>query len=195
MSNTPTIETERLILRRFTSSDLEALFAILKDPIVNRFLPWFPVTSLAETKAFYEQRYAPVYQAEHGYAYAICLKEDNVPIGYVNIGIQEPHDLGYALSQKFWHQGITSEAAQAVVARAKADGIPYITATHDRLNPNSGLVMRKLGMSYRYSYEELWMPKKIKVIFRLYQINFTAPQDFTYQKYWEQYHNHFVEQI
>ena len=100
MSNTPTIETERLILRRFTSSDLEALFAILKDPIVNRFLPWFPVTSLAETKAF-EQRYAPVYQAEHGYAYAICLKEDNVPIGYVNIGTKEPHDLGYALSQKF----------------------------------------------------------------------------------------------
>lgn len=195
MSNTPTIETERLILRRFTSSDLEALFAILRDPIVNRFLPCFPVTSLAETKAFYEQRYAPVYQAEHGYAYAICLNEDNVPIGYVNIGIQEPHDLGYALSQKFWHQGITSEAAQAVVARAKADGIPYITATHDRLNPNSGLVMRKLGMSYRYSYEELWMPKEIKVIFRLYQLNFTVPKDFTYQKYWEQSPHHFVEQI
>ena len=42
MSNTPTIETERLILRRFTPKDLEALFAILKDPIDNRFLPWFP---------------------------------------------------------------------------------------------------------------------------------------------------------
>ena len=41
--NTPTIETERLILRKFTEEDLNALFLILKDEEVNKFLPWYPV--------------------------------------------------------------------------------------------------------------------------------------------------------
>ena len=29
--NTPTLETERLILRKFTKQDMDALFLILKD--------------------------------------------------------------------------------------------------------------------------------------------------------------------
>lgn len=37
--NTPALETERLILRRFTERDMEALFLILKDEEANRFLP------------------------------------------------------------------------------------------------------------------------------------------------------------
>ena len=38
--NTPALETERLILRKFTEKDMEALFLILKDEEVNQFLPW-----------------------------------------------------------------------------------------------------------------------------------------------------------
>lgn len=37
--NTPALETERLILRKFTENDIEALFFILKDEDVNKFLP------------------------------------------------------------------------------------------------------------------------------------------------------------
>ena len=50
--NTPTLETERLILRKFTEDDLEALFLILKDEEVNKFLPWYPMKDLEETKSF-----------------------------------------------------------------------------------------------------------------------------------------------
>lgn len=32
--------------------------------------------------------------------------------------------------------------------------------------------MRRLGMTYRYSYEELWQPKGFPVTFRLYQVDF-----------------------
>ena len=39
LMNTPTLETERLILRKFTSQDMDALFLILQDEEVNRFLP------------------------------------------------------------------------------------------------------------------------------------------------------------
>lgn len=35
--NTPTLETERLILRKFTEQDMEALFFILQDEEVNSF--------------------------------------------------------------------------------------------------------------------------------------------------------------
>lgn len=50
--NTPTLETKRLILRKFTENDLEALFLILNDEEVNRFLPWYPVKNMEETKSF-----------------------------------------------------------------------------------------------------------------------------------------------
>ena len=52
MSNTPTLETERLILRKFTENDLEALYQIYRDPDVNRFLPWFPLQSMDEARKF-----------------------------------------------------------------------------------------------------------------------------------------------
>ena len=41
MENTPTLLTNRLILRQFVRENLPALFSILSDPEVNTFLPWF----------------------------------------------------------------------------------------------------------------------------------------------------------
>ncbi|EEY35415.1 hypothetical protein HMPREF0554_1952, partial [Pseudoleptotrichia goodfellowii F0264] len=67
---------------------------------------------------------------------------------------------------------------KAVIEQLKKDGIPYITATHDINNPRSGEVMKKLGMSYQYSYEEQWQPKDIKVTFRLYRLNFINKNKF-----------------
>ena len=72
-------------------------------------------------------------------------------------------------------------------------GIPYITATHDVNNPRSDNVMKNIGMTYRYSYEELWQPKNFKVIFRMYQLNFDGQNERVYQKYWSQSANHFIE--
>lgn len=192
--NTPTLETERLILRKFTENDLEALFLILKDEEVNKFLPWYPMKNLEETKRFYEERYAAKYAEPQAYAYAICLKEDNLPIGYIKVDMEEHHDFGYALRKEFWHKGIVSEASRAVVEQVKKDGLPYITATHDVNNPHSGGVMKKIGMKYQYSYEERVQPKNMLVIFRMYQLNFDGNEDFVYKKYWNMYENHFVEE-
>ena len=49
--NTPTLHTDRLILRRFALHDDNALFALLRDEEVNRFLTWFPFASLGQTQA------------------------------------------------------------------------------------------------------------------------------------------------
>lgn len=187
--NTPVLQTERLILRRFTEQDMEALFLILRDAEVNRFLPWLPAESVEEARRFYEARFAP----QQGYAYAICLQEDNVPIGYIKVEMEAPHDLGYGLRREYWHRGIVTEAAKAVLAQVKQDGLPYITATHDRNNPRSGGVMRNVGMTYRYSYEEQWQPKNIPVTFRMYQLNLDGNEERVYRTYWDQSTVHFVE--
>ncbi|WP_105204722.1 GNAT family N-acetyltransferase [Neobittarella massiliensis] len=191
--NTPTLKTERLILRKFTERDIEALYQILRDKEVNRFLPWYPLQSMEEAEAFYQERYAAKYAEPRGYQYAICLKSDDRPIGYIKVDMQEHHDFGYGLRREFWHRGIVTEAGKAVVEQVRADGLPYITATHDVQNPRSGAVMQKLGMTYRYSYIEQWQPKDVRVTFRMYQLNFDGNEQRVYKKYWNQYAEHFVE--
>lgn len=191
--NTPTLETERLILRKFTPDDLKALFDIYSDEDVNTFLPWFPLKTMEEAKAFYKERYEKKYEQEQAYNYAICLKANNIPIGYIGLSMEDSYDLGYGLSKEFWQQGIVTEAGKAVVEQLKKDGIPYITATHDVKNPRSGAVMKKLGMKYQYSYEEQWQPKDMLVTFRMYQLNLDGKENRVFKKYWDMYEVHFVE--
>lgn len=182
--NTPTLKTERLILRKFTENDLKALYKIYSDEEVNKFLPWFPLRTLEETKSFYEMQFASKYAKKCAYNYAICLKEDNCPIGYVNVSTNDSYDFGYGLCKEFWHKGIVTEAGKAVIEQLRKDGIPYITATHDFNNPQSGGVMEQLGMKYQYSYEEQWQPKDVLVTFRMYQLNLDGNDCRGYKEYW-----------
>ena len=193
--NTPTIETQRLILRRFTQNDARALYQILSDEEVNTFLPMFPLKTMEEANAYIQKQYLDTYQEPFGYRYAVCLKTDHIPIGYVQVSSSESHDFGYGLRKDFWHKGIITEAGRAVVEELRNSGMPFITATHDIKNPRSGEVMKKLGMIYQYSYEEQWQPKNIPVTFRMYQLNFDGQNDRVYKKYWEQYPVHFIEDL
>lgn len=191
--NTPRLETDRLILRKFTEDDLEALYCIHSDEEVNQFLPWFPLRNMKDARAFYEERFMSRYREERAYNYAVCLKENDYPVGYVNVSMDDSYDFGYGLRRKFWHRGIITEAGKAVIEQLRIDGIPYITATHDVNNPRSGSVMKRLGMKYRYSYQEQWQPKNIQVIFRMYQLNLDGNENRIYQRYWNKSEVHFIE--
>ena len=191
--NTPRLETDRLILRKFTEDDLEALYYIHSDEEVNRFLPWFPLRNMEDARAFYEERFMSRYREDRAYNYAVCLKENDYPVGYVNLSMDDSYDFGYGLRREFWHRGIITEAGKAVIEQLRRDGIPYITATHDVNNPRSGSVMKRLGMKYRYSYQEQWQPKNIQVIFRMYQLNLDGNECRIYQKYWDKSEVHFIE--
>ena len=168
--NTPLLETEHLILRKFAENDIEALFLILKDKEVNKFLPWYPVKNFEESKIFYEERFASKYAQAQAYAYAICLKEDNFPIGYIKVDMEDHHDFGYGLRKEFWHMGIATEAGKAVVEQVRKDGLPYITATHDKMcirdSPKSCLIRAKIPFSgYRRIEEEIAILRKSGVMF------------------------------
>ncbi|NLO86479.1 MAG: GNAT family N-acetyltransferase [Clostridiales bacterium] len=192
--DTPEILTERLVLRRFTMEDSDAFLCIMRDKEVNTYLPMFPLDTAAEAKAYLKEHYLSAYENQAGFRYAICLRSDHIPIGYVNVGDDESCDFGYGLAKVHWHQGIVTEACTAVIDQIKKSDIPYLTATHDIQNPRSGHVMKKIGMTYRYTYEEQWQPKDILVTFRMYQINLDGRRERTYRKYWDRYHVHYVEE-
>ena len=127
------IETNRLILRKFKKKDIQALYLLLKDEEVNTFLPCYPIKNIKDTEDFYKKRFV-----NKEYCFAICLKENDKLIGYIKVDMDDSHDLGYALHKEFWHKGIACEASKALINQLKKDGIPYITATHDKNNPRSG---------------------------------------------------------
>lgn len=191
--NTPTLETQRLLLRKFTAADLDALYEIFRDEEVNTFLPWLPLKSLDDARDFYEARYVRAYRLPCAYRYAICLKAENIPIGYIHVASDDSHDLGYGLRREFWHRGIATEAGRAVIEQVRRDGIPYLTATHDVRNPRSGRVMQRLGMRYQYSYEEQWQPQNRLVLFRMYQLDLDGTEGRVFRRYWERSAVHFVE--
>ena len=192
--NTPTIKTERLILRKFTIQDTNALLEMLKDNEMNTYLPWHPLKSISEAKVFLNKNFLEHYNKPSMYRYAICLKDENIPIGYVWLADNDSCDFGYGIKSDYWNQGLVSEAAKAVVERIKEAGYTYITATHDIKNTGSAKVMKKIGMSYKYTYVEQWQPKDIKVTFRMYQLNFDGIIERTYLGYWNRYENHFIEE-
>lgn len=169
--NTPEMRTERLILRRFTSADLPAMHALLADRRTSRFLPWSYSRYTFDSERILRNRFMLRYNDPCGYYYAVCLKDDNIPIGYISVSGDESHELCFALRRDMRGKGYMTEAGKAVLDAAKADGVPYVTATHDILNPKSGSLLRRLGMTYRYTYDEKWLPKGIDVTFRMYQIN------------------------
>lgn len=192
--NTPTIETDRLVLRKFTDSDIDDMFILYSDEEVNKFLPWFPFKTRDEVKKYLYNNIFPFYEKDVAYSYAITQKADNQVIGYIHINdIGGSNDMGYALRKEFWHKGITSEACAAVINRLQKVNFPFITATHDINNPYSGKVMKKIGMSYRYSYIEQWQPKNIVVTFRMYQLNLDKAEH-TYTEYRKKY-PYFIERL
>lgn len=177
---------DRLLLRKAKQSDVADVFELLKDPEVNTFLPWFPLTSLQETHEFMEEYFFKPYEKQQGFHSVICMRNNDKVIGYVHMSGEESHDFGYAIAKEYWHQGIASQASALALDYLRQQNISYITATHDVRNPNSGKVMEKLGMNYCYTYEEQWMPKNKVVHFRMYQLNLDGKQC-VYQAYRTKY--------
>ena len=61
--------------------------------------------------------------------------------------------IGYIINQKYWNQGLTTEANRAVIELAfEKIGMNKLDGFHDKDNPASGKVMEKSGM--RFSHEE-----------------------------------------
>ena len=151
---TQKIETERLILRPFAVKDAQAMYRNwASDDEVTRFLTWPTHPSADVTQGLLEIWTADYVKPEH-YQWAIVPKDkDDEPIGSIavvqmNEQIRMAH-IGYCIGRKWWHQGIMTEALQAVMDFLFDEvGFERIEARHDPRNPHSGGVMKKCGMQY-----------------------------------------------
>lgn len=150
---TKKIETRRLILRQFTLNDAEPMYRNwASDGEVTRYLTWTPHESVEETKSLLKE-WIDDYKKPEKYEWCIELKEIGEPIGSIGVvGIREKigaMEIGYCISEAYWHQGIASEAFEAVIAYlTKEVGARRIESRHDTRNPYSGKVMEKCGLKY-----------------------------------------------
>ncbi len=149
---TQTIETSRLILRRAVRDDAEPMFRNwATDSEVTKYLTWPPHETVEVTQSLLE-RWITEYEKDDYYHWMIVLKEIGEPIGSLlatTVGRAQSAHIGYCIGKKWWHQGIMTEALQAVMAYLFENvGYHRIESMHDPNNPNSGRVMRKCGMKY-----------------------------------------------
>lgn len=151
---TKTLETTRLLLRRFAVEDASAMFRNwASDDQVTKYLTWPTHTSVAETEAVM-QSWLDHYERKDYYQWAIVLKSmGNQPIGSIAVVALDDSvkkaQIGYCIGRSWWHQGIMTEALKAVIGYLIDEvGVKRVAAYHDTRNPHSGAVMKNCGMQY-----------------------------------------------
>ena len=150
---TKTLETERIILRKFTINDAENMFKNwANDNDVTKYLVWPSHQDLNVSKNVLEQ-WIQKYKKIDFYQWAIELKEINEPIGSISV-VKQSDDIkmvhiGYCIGKKWWNKGIVSEALKELIRFLFENvGVNRIESRFDPNNPNSGKVMAKCGMKY-----------------------------------------------
>ena len=150
---TKRLETDRLILRRYTEADAEPMYKNwASDPEVSKFLTWPTHTSVEVTQSLVMD-WITRYKNPNYYNWVIELKETKEIVGNISVvSVKEKiggATLGYCMGTKWWGKEIMPEAGKAVVKYLfERVGIHRIAATHDKNNPKSGRVMQKMGMTY-----------------------------------------------
>jgi len=145
------LETERLILRRFTPTDAEAMFRNwASDPEVTKFMTWQTHDSIETTRKVIES-WVDGYKDLTKYEWAIVLRSLDEPIGSIAaMGANDDLrsvEIGYNIGIPWWGNGYTAEALICIVKFLFEEvGFNRIVAKHEPHNPNSGAVMRKAGM-------------------------------------------------
>ena len=157
------LETERLILRRFTMDDANLLFALDNDPDVMRFAnPGVPVTR-EEIVEGTLPAFLSYYERFEGYGFwAAIEKESGRFLGWFHFrpgegaGPLEP-ELGYRLHRFAWNQGYATEGSRALIEKGFAElGVERVTAQAMAANIGSRRVMEKAGLRYVRSFHADW---------------------------------------
>ena len=148
---TKTINTERLILRRFKIDDANDMYNNwASDPEVTRFLTW-PTHSDVEITRNLLTDWISKYEEGDYFNWALEYKETGAVIGNISVvHLREDIDaseIGYCMSKAYWGKGIMPEALKAVIDYLFDEAeMNRIAACHDVNNPKSGRVMDKAGM-------------------------------------------------
>ena len=150
---TITLETERLILRRFTIEDADSMFNNwASDDEVTKFLTWPTHKSIEDSKWFINYC-LDNYSKLSFYNWAIELKDTHELIGNISfVKVYEETnsaDFGWVIGRKYWGNGYAPEACNRIIDFLFNEvSANCIFAVHDVNNQKSGKAMQKLGMKF-----------------------------------------------
>ena len=156
------LETERLILRKWTDADAESLFEYAKDPDVGPIAGWPPHQSVEESLLIIRN----VLGGDE--CYAICEKENGRAIGAIELMLNGHTDmterddeceLGYWLGKPFWGRGYMPEAARELIRHGFEDlHMRAIWCGYYDGNQKSKRVQEKVGFLYHHTCDDVPVP-------------------------------------
>ena len=147
------IETDRLVLRRFTTADLDALCDLDGDPEVMRYLSGGTPTPRAAIEYDILPRFLSLYTRFPGFGcWAAHERATGRFLGWLSLIPTEragEAELGYRLRRDAWGRGFATEGARALMQRAFGElDLRRVVATTYQDNIASRRVMEKAGMSF-----------------------------------------------
>jgi len=154
----PTIETERLILRRMTKKDADDMFDYAQREDTTKYLTWNP----HPTRKFSYQYLVYLHQKYRSgefYDWGIELRDTGKMIGTCGFTRfdygNDSGEVGYVINPDYWGRGYATEAVKRVI-RFGFDylSLHRIEAKYMEENVASRRVMEKCGMTFEGVYRD-----------------------------------------
>jgi RimJ/RimL family protein N-acetyltransferase len=147
----PTLTTERLVLRGFTSADAAELFRLQSDAEAMKYWDSSPWNQREQATRFIEHSRSA---AEEGRTLnlAVDLASEGRFLGWCTFASYDPDfqtsELGYSFLPENWGRGYATEAAAALFKWAYSTlDLDRVQSEVDTRNPASARVLEKLGFT------------------------------------------------
>ena len=157
------LDTERLVLRRFTEADEDNLVELDADPDVMRFITGGRATPRDEIRDQILPAFLRYYDRYAGFGFwAAIEKATGRFIGWFHLrprqgGDSDDPELGYRLTRTAWGKGYATEGSRALVDRAFAElGVERVFAETMAVNVASRRVMEKAGLRLARTFHQEW---------------------------------------
>jgi RimJ/RimL family protein N-acetyltransferase len=157
------LETDRLVLRRFTEADADLLVDLDADPEVMRYITNGEPTSRAEVTDEVLPAFLGYYDRYPGYGFwAAVEKSSGEFIGWFHFrpkegGYEDEPELGYRLRRSAWGKGYATEGSRALIAKGFAEfGVERVFAETMAVNTASRRVMEKSGLRFARQFTTTW---------------------------------------
>ena len=146
------LETERLILREFSTGDAPFVFELMNDESYLRFIGDRGIKTVDDAKNYLLNGPIKSYEQFGFGLFLVKLKDSETPVGTCGL-IKRPElddvDVGYAFLARYRGKGYATEAGRAVVEYAKTKvGLNRVVAITVLDNHASIKVVEKLGLRF-----------------------------------------------
>ena len=157
------LETERLVLRRFTTGDVDNLVGLDADPDVMRFVSGGIPTSRDEIENEFLPAFLGYYQRYQPYGFWAAIEKSTGDfLGWFHFRPREGTapaqvELGYRMRKSAWGKGYATEGSRALIRKGFAEsGVQRVTAEAMAANMASRRVMEKAGLTLVRTFSQPW---------------------------------------